>query len=66
MRVVIERGYAGATTKQLPVAAGVSEVTLIRKYDSKAQLVRLAILFIADRMEFESASETVGMWPVTC
>jgi len=53
-RVIIERGYAGATTKEMADAAHVSEMTLFRKYKSKAQLVRLAIISIADQMSFDA------------
>jgi len=60
IRVIIERGYNGATTKQLARAAGVSEVTLFRKYGNKAQLVKLAIRAIADRMDFESVTRYSG------
>jgi AcrR family transcriptional regulator len=60
MRVIVERGYSGATTKQLAEAAGVSEVTLFRKYGSKAQLVNLAIRSIADRMSLETAIQYSG------
>jgi len=60
MRVIVECGYVGATTKQMAEAAGVSEVTLFRKYGSKAQLVNLAIRSIADRMNFETAIQYSG------
>jgi len=58
--VIIERGYAGATTKQMAEAANVSEVTLFRKYENKAQLVKLAISAIADQMDFESVTQYSG------
>ena len=54
IRVVVERGYAGATTKEMADAAHVSEMTLFRKYENKTQLVKLAILSIADRMSFNA------------
>ena len=38
MQTVIERGYSGATTKQIAGAADISEVTLFRKYGSKAEI----------------------------
>ena len=34
MKVVSERGYTGATTREMAEAASVSEVTLFRKYGS--------------------------------
>ncbi len=40
MEIIAARGYAGATTRQIAEAAGVSEVTLFRKYGSKAELVK--------------------------
>jgi len=60
IRVINERGYNGATTKQMAKAAGVSEVTLFRKYGSIAQLVKLAIRAIADQMDFESIKQYSG------
>jgi AcrR family transcriptional regulator len=60
INVITERGYAGATTKQMAEAAGVSEVTLFRKYGSKAQMVRQAISVIADQEDFESAVHYTG------
>ncbi len=43
MQTVMARGYAGATTKQIAEAAGISEVTLFRKYGNKATLLAEAI-----------------------
>ncbi|RME81117.1 MAG: TetR/AcrR family transcriptional regulator [Caldilineae bacterium] len=60
MQVIIARGYDGATTRQLAAAAGVSEVTLFRKYGSKAQLVQLALRDIADRLQFEEVIRYTG------
>jgi len=39
----VERGYAGATTKQIATRAGVNEATLFRRYGGKAELVVAAI-----------------------
>lgn len=39
-----EHGYAGATTRQIAAAAAVNEVTLFRKFGSKANLLREAML----------------------
>jgi AcrR family transcriptional regulator len=52
MRSIIARGYAGATTKQIAAIAEVSEMTLFRKYGSKAQLVIQALVSILDQMNF--------------
>lgn len=60
MRVIIARGYAGATTRELAKAASVSEVTLYRKYGTKGQLVRQAIRAIADQMDLESVTRYSG------
>ena len=60
LQTIAERGYASATTKQMAAAAGVSEVTLFRKYMSKPLLVRLAIAAIAERADFASAVRYTG------
>lgn len=60
MQIVIERGFARATTKQIAEAAGVSEVTLFRKYASKSELVRQAIMATAEQMDFTGASNYTG------
>lgn len=41
---VAELGYAGATTRQIAATAGVNEVTLFRKFGTKANLLREAML----------------------
>ena len=33
--VMAERGYTGATTRQMAAAAGINEVTLFRRFGSK-------------------------------
>lgn len=60
MQVVSERGYSGATTKQMAEAANVSEVTLFRKYGSKQQMVKQAISYILVRTDFASAAHYTG------
>ena len=60
MQTVIERGYAGAKTKQIAEAAGVSEVTLFRKYESKAELVKQAINATAVKVDFTAATYYTG------
>ena len=60
IQVVIERGYAGATTKQMADAAEVSEVTLFRKYENKAMLVKRAISSIVEQTDFSSAAQYTG------
>ena len=60
MEIVAERGYAGATTRQIAELAGVSEVTLFRKYGSKAELVKRTISALVEQGEFESATKFTG------
>lgn len=60
MQVVAERGYSGATTKQMADAADVSEVTLFRKYDSKQNLVKQAISSIISQTDLASAAQYTG------
>lgn len=60
IKVVTELGYSGATTKQMAEAAGVSEVTLFRKYGSKPQLVTRAINAIIAQTDLDTAAEYSG------
>lgn len=60
MQVIMARGYDRATTKQMAAAAGVSEVTLFRRYGSKAELVTKAMQFVAAEMNFESVVHYSG------
>ena len=48
VEVMTTHGYAGATTRQIARAAGINEVTLFRRFGSKAKLLRAAM-----RKEFE-------------
>ena len=41
--MLVGRGYAGATTQEIAACAGVNEVTLFRRYGSKADLFLQAI-----------------------
>jgi len=43
MRLWVERGYSGTTTKLIAERAGVNEATLFRRYGGKAELVTAAI-----------------------
>lgn len=47
--VILERGYHGATTRQIAAAAGINEVTLFRRFDTKAELLRQALKREASR-----------------
>jgi len=60
LQVVAERGYSGATTRQMADAAHISEMTLFRKYGKKAQLVKQAIAFIVAKTDFASAARFSG------
>ena len=43
LNVIVQRGYAGATTREISAAAGMNEVTLFRRFGSKEQLLRAVI-----------------------
>lgn len=43
LAVIAERGYVGATTKQIAARAGVNEVTLFRRFGNKQQLMRSVV-----------------------
>lgn len=43
LELLAERGYKGATTREIAARAGVSEVTLFRHYQSKEELLREAV-----------------------
>jgi AcrR family transcriptional regulator len=60
IQVVSERGFSGATTKQMAEAANVSEVTLFRKYSSKQEMVKQAISYILSETNFASAAHYTG------
>lgn len=60
IKTIAERGYAGATTRHIAECAEVSEVTLFRKFGTKAELVKCTINALVDQTEFESATEYTG------
>lgn len=60
IQVVSERGYLGATTKQIANTADVSEMTLFRKYGTKSELVKQAIAFIIDETDYSSSAHYTG------
>ena len=43
MRLLVQQGYMGATTREIAEAADINEVTLFRKFGSKADLVAAAV-----------------------
>lgn len=44
VEVMVRHGYAGATTKEIAEEAGINEVTLFRRFGTKANLLRGAML----------------------
>jgi AcrR family transcriptional regulator len=43
LEVIIKRGYAGATTREIATAAGINEVTLFRRYGTKEKLLKAVV-----------------------
>ena len=41
--VIMQKGYAGATTREIAAAAGINEVTLFRRFGSKKKLLMAAV-----------------------
>ncbi len=60
VKTVVERGYTGATTKQMAQAAGISEVTLFRKYGTKAELVKTAMQTVMARTDLVTHAQYTG------
>src|SRR6202034_2250042 len=58
LKVLAERGYAGATTRRIADAAGVNEVTLFRRFGDKRQLIRAAIHADIDRFANDGLTAT--------
>lgn len=44
VKMVVAHGYKGATTRRIAAEAGVTEVTLFRKFGTKEQLIKASIL----------------------
>lgn len=59
-KLLVEKGYAGTTTKQIAEEANINEVTLFRKYGSKAQLVIQSIAERATRDDIHSVVQYSG------
>ena len=54
--LIAERGYVGTTTSAIAEQAGVNEVTLFRRFGSKAGILRaLAAVAAASRGRFPAA-----------
>ena len=60
IKMIETHGYSGATTKQIAEAANINEVTLFRKYGSKAQLVKEAITYYGVQSGAETAATYTG------
>jgi AcrR family transcriptional regulator len=58
LKVLAERGYAGATTRRIADAAGVNEVTLFRRFGDKRQLILAAIHADIDRFASDGLTAT--------
>lgn len=58
MRLLVEQGYMGATTRQIAEEAGVNEVTLFRKFGSKAELVAAAVAHEVGQIAAEDLAYT--------
>jgi AcrR family transcriptional regulator len=58
LKVLAERGYAGATTRRIADAAGVNEVTLFRRFGDKRQLILAAIHADIDRFANDGLTAT--------
>jgi AcrR family transcriptional regulator len=43
LEVITQRGYAGATTREIANAAGINEVTLFRRYGTKENLLKAVV-----------------------
>jgi len=57
---LIEKGYAGATTKTIAAEVGISEVTLFRRYGNKSELIKRAVKSAVETSAFNSASSFTG------
>ena len=59
-QTIAEKGYSGSTTKQMAMDAGISEVTLFRKFGSKEQLVKQTISFILKEANLQETVKYTG------
>lgn len=58
--IVAARGIAGATTKQIAAAAEINEVTLFRRFGSKAKLLEAALSAEVDRFDAAGGARYTG------
>lgn len=60
IETITEYGYSGATTRQIAETAGISEVTLFRKFNNKASMVNSAVAAMIKKIDFVSATQYSG------
>lgn len=60
IKTITEYGYSGATTRQIAESAGISEVTLFRKFTNKASMVNFAVAALIKNFDFEAATQYTG------
>ena len=60
IETITEYGYSGATTRQIAETAGISEVTLFRKFTNKASMVNFAVSALIKNFDFEAATQYSG------
>lgn len=60
IETITEYGYSGATTRQIAETAGISEVTLFRKFTNKATMVNSAVAALIKKIDFESVTQYSG------
>ena len=60
IETITDYGYSGATTRQIAETAGISEVTLFRKFTNKASMVNSAVAAMIKNIDFESATQYSG------
>lgn len=60
LETISTRGYAGATTKQIAATAGINEVTLFRRFGTKAKLLRGALAAEVGRFEAAGGATHTG------
>ena len=60
IRLISEKSYQGASTREMAQAAGVSEITLFRKYGTKAALTKKALGRLFKDEKIKSAFKATG------
>ena len=60
IETITEYGYSGATTRQIAETAGISEVTLFRKFTNKATMVNSAVAALIKKIDFDSVTQYSG------